>query len=94
MKTWYPEGDITDNSNVYAYNVAQLLVHVLRACGNDLSRENVMRQAASVKNLQLPMQIPGVTINTSPTDYYPIKQMWLQRSDGKQWVLFGDLIEP
>jgi branched-chain amino acid transport system substrate-binding protein len=68
-------------------------VHVLKQCGDDLTRENVMRQAASLKNLELPMLLPGVKINTSATDFYPIEQMQLQRFDGKQWILFGDLID-
>jgi len=94
MKQYYPEGDTTDFYNVYAYGLAQTLVHVLKLSGNDLSRENVMRQAANLKNLALPMVLPGVKLNTTASDYYPIKQMWMQRFDGKQWVLFGDLIEP
>jgi hypothetical protein len=65
----------------------------LKQCGDDLTRENVMRQAASLKNLELPMLLPGVKINTSATDFYPIEQMQLQRFDGKQWILFGDLID-
>jgi len=94
MKQYYPEGDTTDFYNVYGYGLAQTLVHVLKQSGDDLTRENVMRQAANLKNLSLPMLLPGVKVNTSATDYYPIKQMWMQRFDGKQWVLFGELIEP
>jgi len=94
MKKYYPEGDVTDFYNVYGYGLAQTLVHVLKQSGDDLTRENVMRQAGSLKNLALPMLLPGVKVNTSATDYYPIKQMWMQRFDGKQWVLFGELIEP
>jgi ABC-type branched-subunit amino acid transport system substrate-binding protein len=93
MKQYYPEGDLADFYNVYAYGLAQTLVHVLKQCGDDLTRENVMRQAASLKNLELPMLLPGVKINTSATDFYPIEQMQLQRFDGKQWILFGDLID-
>lgn len=94
MKQYYPAGDVTDTANVYGYNQAQTLVHVLRQCGDDLTRENVMRQAASIKNLQLPMVIPGVKINTSATDYYPIEQLRFQRFDGERWVPFGDVISP
>jgi len=94
MKQYYPEGDTTDLYNVYGYGLAQTLVHVLKQSGNDLTRDNVMRQASSLKNLALPMALPGVKLNTSPTDYYPIEQMWMQKFDGKQWVLVGDLIEP
>jgi len=94
MKQYYPEGDTTDLYNVYGYGLAQTLVHVLKQSGDDLTRDNVMRQASSLKNLALPMALPGVKLNTSPTDYYPIEQMWMQKFDGKQWVLVGDLIEP
>ena len=94
MKQYYPEGDTADFYNVYGYGLAQTLVHVLKQSGDDLTRDNIIRQAASVKNLALPMVLPGVKVNTTSTDYYPIKQMWMQRFDGKQWVLFGDLIEP
>jgi branched-chain amino acid transport system substrate-binding protein len=94
MKQYYPEGDTSDVYNVYGYGLAQTLMHVLKQSGDDLTRANIMRHAASVKNLALPMALPGVRVNTTPTDYYPIKQMWMQRFDGKQWVLVGDLIEP
>ena len=94
MKQYYPDGDISDFYNVYGYGLAQTLVRVLKQSGDDLTRDNIMQQAASVRNLTLPMLLPGVKVNTTPTDYYPIKQMWMQKFDGKQWVLFGDLIEP
>jgi branched-chain amino acid transport system substrate-binding protein len=73
--------------------VAQGLVHVLKQCGNDLSRANVMKQAANIKDLQLPMLLPGVKINTSPTDFYPIEQGQLAKFDGERWVIFGDLYD-
>lgn len=94
MKQYYPEGDTSDFYNVYGYGLAQTLVHVLKQSGDDVTRDNIMRQAASVKNLTLPMLLPGVKVSIAATDYYPIKQMWMQRFDGKQWVLFGDLLEP
>ena len=94
MKQYYPEGDVTDFYNVYAYATAQTLVQVLKQCGDDLTRENLMRQAANLKNLELPILIPGIRVNTGPHDYSPIEQMQLQRFDGKQWVLFGDIITP
>jgi ABC-type branched-subunit amino acid transport system substrate-binding protein len=94
MKKYYPEGDVTDFYNVYAYATAQTLVQVLKQCGDDLTRENLMRQAANLKNLELPILIPGIRINTGPHDYSPIEQMQLQRFDGKQRVLFGDIITP
>ena len=80
--------------NVYAYTNAQLLVQVLKQCGDDLTRENVMRQAANLKNFALPMLLPGVRINTSATDYDPIKQLQLMRFDGKEWVRFGEVTGP
>lgn len=94
MKQYYPEGDVTDFYNVYAYATAQTLVQVLRQCGDELTRENLMRQAANLKNLELPILIPGIRINTGPDDYSPIEQMQLQRFDGKRWVLFVDIVTP
>ena len=92
MKKYYPQGDLADILNVYGYSAAQTLVHVLRQCGDDLTRENIMRQAAGIKNLELPLLLPGMRINTGPADFYPIEQMQLGRFDGKRWVLFGELI--
>lgn len=92
MRKYYPDGDVAEIYNVYAYTNAQLLIQVLKQCGDELTRENVMRQAASLKNLELPMLLPGVRINTSATDYDPIKQLQLMRFDGRQWVRFGDVI--
>jgi branched-chain amino acid transport system substrate-binding protein len=99
MKQWrafmakdFPDGDVKDASNVYGYGVAMTLVQVLKQCGNDVSRENVMKQAANLKNFDVPVLLPGIIINTSPDDYYPIQQMQLQKWDGKTWVLFGDVI--
>jgi ABC-type branched-subunit amino acid transport system substrate-binding protein len=94
MKKYYPEGDTSDFYNVYAYSTAQTMVQVLRQCGDDLTRENVMRQATSIKDLELPMLLPGIRVNTSSTDYQPVQQMQMQRFDGKQWALFGDVITP
>jgi len=92
MKKYYPQGDLTDSFNVYGYSAAQTLVQVLRQCGDDLTRENVMRQAANLKNLRLPMLLPGIEVNTAADDFYPIEQMQLARFDGKRWVLFGEVI--
>jgi len=92
MKQWYPQGALDDGGNVYGYNVAQGLVQVLQQCGDDLSRENIMKQAASLKDLELPMLLPGIKVNTSPTDFFPIEQMQLEKFDGTTWVLFGDVI--
>jgi branched-chain amino acid transport system substrate-binding protein len=92
MKKYYPSGDLVDASNVYGYCSAQTLVHVLKACGDDLTRANVMKQATNIKSLQLPMAIPGVTISTTPDDFAPFQSMQLTKFDGKQWVDFGDVI--
>lgn len=92
MKKYYPDGNVHDVFNVFGYSVAQTMVQVLKQCGDDLTRENVMRQAANLKNLQLPMLMPGIKINTSPTDFFPIEQEQLGKFNGERWVLFGDII--
>jgi branched-chain amino acid transport system substrate-binding protein len=92
MKKYNPSGNINDAFTVYGYASAQTLVAVLKACGDDLTRDNVMKQAASLHNLALPMLLPGITISTGPDDYAPIKQMQLQKFDGTGWKLFGDVI--
>jgi len=91
MQKYYPDGNTSDLFNVYGYTVTQGLVHVLKQCGNDLSRVNVMKQAANIKDLSLPMFLPGIKVNTSPTDFYPIEQLQLARFDGERWVLFGEI---
>jgi ABC-type branched-subunit amino acid transport system substrate-binding protein len=93
MKKYYPEGALDDQSNGFAYNVAILMAHVLKQCGNDLSRENIMKQAASVKDLDLPLLLPGIKVNTGPNDFAPIEQEQLAKFDGEKWALFGDIIE-
>ena len=90
MQKYYPEGDVTDWFNVYGYTVAQALVHVLKQCGDNLTRESIMAQATSLKDLELPMLLPGIKISTSATDFRTIRQLRLQRFDGKQWVRLGD----
>ena len=92
MDKYYPGGDKTDVFNVYGYTVAATLVQALKQCGDDLSRENVMRQAANLHDLELPMLLPGIRINTSPTNFYPISQEQLARFNGKTWELFGEVI--
>jgi branched-chain amino acid transport system substrate-binding protein len=89
MKRYHSEGDASDWFNVLGYSAAQLLVEVLRRCGDDLTRENVMKQATSLKDVDLTMLLPGIRINTSPSDYQPIKQARLQRFDGNRWVKVG-----
>ncbi|HEY5292381.1 MAG TPA: ABC transporter substrate-binding protein [Burkholderiales bacterium] len=92
MKKYYPEGNLSDGSNVVGYGVAQTLVQVLKQCGDNLTRENVMKQAANIKDLQLNVALPGIKINTGPNDFRPFESMQLQRFDGKEWVLFGEVI--
>jgi branched-chain amino acid transport system substrate-binding protein len=91
MQRYYPEGNLGDVFNVSGYSVAQTLVQVLRQCGDDLSRENIMRQAANL-DLELPMLLPGIKVHTSPNSFYPVQRMRLARFEGKQWVLFGEVI--
>jgi branched-chain amino acid transport system substrate-binding protein len=93
MQKYYPDGNVMDGANVYGYSVAQTLVHVLRQCGDDLTRANVMRQAANIKDLALSMALPGIKINTSPTDFYPIEQEQLARFNGEYWALFGEVYD-
>jgi ABC-type branched-subunit amino acid transport system substrate-binding protein len=88
----FPEGNKVDNSVVVGYGVAQTLVQVLTQCGDNLTRENVMKQAANLKDFRTEMLLPGIKINTSPTDFAPISQLQLQRFKGEQWELFGDVI--
>jgi len=92
MDKYYPDGDRTDNNTVYGYLVGQTLVQVLKQCGDDLTRENVMKQAANLKNLQLDMMLPGITVNTSATDYYPLEQLQMEKFDGERWQLFGPVM--
>ncbi len=92
MDKYYPEGDKTSTFTVYGYLTAQTMVQVLKQCGNDLTRENVMKQAANLKDLELTMLLPGIKINTGPNDYYPIKQMQMSRFNGEHGVLFGPII--
>jgi branched-chain amino acid transport system substrate-binding protein len=92
MQKYYPEGSIQDNSNGYGYTVAQTLVQVLRQCGNDLSRANIMKQAANLKNLELPLLLPGVRITTGPNDFAPIEEEQLARFNGERWERFGDVM--
>jgi len=85
-------GSITDAQAAIGYSYAQTLVEVLKMCGDNLTRENVMKQAASLHNLKLPLLLPGITLNTSADDFDPIKQMQLQKFDGTTWKLFGDVM--
>ncbi len=93
MKKYYPEGALDDQSNAYGYLAAQTMVQVLKQCGNDLSRENIMKQAANLKNFELALLLPGMKVNTSPTDFAPIEQEQLAKFDGERWVLFGEVYD-
>jgi branched-chain amino acid transport system substrate-binding protein len=93
MDKYYPDGDKDDSYAIFGYAAAETLFQVLRQCGNDLSRENIMRQAASLKNYRSPIILPGIAINTGPTDFHPIKQMRLVQFDGTAWQPIGDVIE-
>jgi len=99
MKAWnefldkyYPEANRADIFVMYAYTVAQGLEHVLRASGDNLTRENVMKQAASIKNLELGGLLPGIKVNTSATDFAPISQVQLMRIKGETWERFGEIL--
>jgi branched-chain amino acid transport system substrate-binding protein len=92
MAKYLPDADLTDANYVYGYSVSRTLVQVLKQAGDDLTRENIMKQAANLKDFAYPTALPGIKLNTSPTNYYPITELKLQRWDGKNWVLFGDVI--
>jgi len=92
MDKYYPDGDKTDGGTVAGYSVSQTMVQVLKQCGDNLTRENVMKQAANLEDLKLPMLLPGIEINTSPSDYFPIKQMQMRRFTGEYWERFGPII--
>jgi ABC-type branched-subunit amino acid transport system substrate-binding protein len=91
MQKYFPGGDVRDNLNVFGYTVAQTLEQVLKQAGDNLTRENVMRQAANL-DMTLPMLLPGVNIKTGPDDFYPIERNQLARWDGKTWVRFGKVM--
>ena len=88
MKKYQPSGDVRDVNNVFGYTVAQGLVQVLKQAGDNLTRDNIMKQAASL-DMTLPMLLPGVNVKTGPDDFFPIEREQLAKFDGKTWVLFG-----
>ena len=92
LANYFPEGNRTDSLLVTGFNMAQTLVQVLKQCGDDLTRENVMRQAANLKHFRTTNLLPGITINTSPIDFAPIKQVRLRSFKGETWELFGPLL--
>ncbi len=92
MRKYYPSGDPADSLNVLGYTFAETATQVLKQCGSDLTRANVLKQALSL-DFEPAMLLPGVRVKTGPTDYAPVETMKLQRFDGKSWVLFGDLVK-
>jgi branched-chain amino acid transport system substrate-binding protein len=93
MKQYMPNADLSNSNYAAGYHYSTLLMAVLRACKNDFSRENILRQAASLKEVRLPMLLPGITVSTGPDDYLPFQQLQLRRFNGKNWVGFGDIID-
>lgn len=92
MKKYYPEGDINDPQNEIGVSIAATFVQALKQCGNDLTRENLLLQAANISNLELPLFLPGIKLTTGPEDHYPIEQLQLVKFDGKAWARFGGVI--
>jgi branched-chain amino acid transport system substrate-binding protein len=92
MKKHNAGASLEDASNVFAYSVSSLMHETLKKCGDDLTRENVMRQAANFQKFKLPLLLPGITVSTSPTDFYPIQAVQLSRFKGETWELFGDIM--
>jgi branched-chain amino acid transport system substrate-binding protein len=93
MDKYFPEGDKLNTVNTYGYSVAELLVQILRQCGDDLTRENIMRQAANIKGYVPSLALPGMSINTAPNDFRVNKQMQMMKFNGERWELFGPIIE-
>jgi branched-chain amino acid transport system substrate-binding protein len=93
MKKYYPDGNLQDASNVYGYAAARTLVQVLKQAGDNLTRENIMKQAASLKDFDPGTSLPGIKINTSAKDFAPISAIQLVRFDGKTWALFGEVMD-
>ena len=93
MAKQMPGADLTDNNYVYGYTACKVMLHVLQACNGDFSRENVLKQATSIPELEVPTLLPGIKVATSSTNYHPIRAMQLQKWNGKTWVRFGDVIE-
>ena len=92
MRQYLPNASTKDVANVLGYTLGQAMEHVIRKAGKNLTRRNLMKQAASIRNLRLPMLLPGIVINTAANDYLMIDQLQMKRFDGKQWVLFGPLV--
>jgi len=93
MAKYYPDGDKDSSFNSYGYSTTQLLIHVLKQCGDDLTRENIMKQATSLKNVELDLSLPGIVANTTPNDYRVNKQLQMMKFNGERWELFGPILE-
>jgi ABC-type branched-subunit amino acid transport system substrate-binding protein len=93
MAKYYPDGDKNSNFNTYGYSTTQMLIHVLKQCGDDLTRENVLKQATNLKNVQLDLALPGILGNTTPNDYRVNKQLQMMKFNGERWELFGPILE-
>ena len=94
MQKWNSAANTMESANVSGYATAFTMAHVLRQCGDDLTRENIMHQAASMHDLEVPLLLPGIKLNTSPTDFYPIQSVNLARIEGEHWTRFGELLSP
>ncbi len=92
LKKYLPGADPSNNFNVIGYSQAETMVHVLKACGDDLTRANIMKQAANIKNLELPLLLPGMKVNTTPTDFFPLGQLQLEKFDGTKWEHVGSVM--
>ena len=93
MAKYFPDGDKNSSFNTYGYGTAQLMVHVLKQCGDDLTHENVLKQATNLKNVQLDLSLPGIVVNSTPNDYRVNRQLQMMKFNGERWELFGPIIE-
>jgi branched-chain amino acid transport system substrate-binding protein len=93
MKQYLPNADLNNSNYAAGYHYATLLMTVLRACKDDFSRDNILRQATSLREVKLPLLLPGMTVSTGPDDYLPFQQLQLRRFNGKSWVSFGEILD-
>jgi branched-chain amino acid transport system substrate-binding protein len=92
MTKYMPQANQGDANYIFAYAVATMMREILQKCGDDLTRENVMKQAANFQKVRIPLLLPGINVSTSPTDFYPIQAVQLQRFKDESWELFGDVM--
>jgi branched-chain amino acid transport system substrate-binding protein len=93
MKNYYPDGDLADYGNGFAYAISWTLAAMLKECGDDLTRANVMKKVSSMKDIEVPMLVAGIRLNTSEIDYAPISQTQLVQFDGKRWMPMGEVLD-